>query len=119
MLRVARFLLSAHVAPFAGAWIEIKSPRYTPFHLLVAPFAGAWIEIFPVRLLPRPTTVAPFAGAWIEISEQTNRLFLGTSLPSRERGLKFDNFDYKTEFDKVAPFAGAWIEMNFKEDNKK
>ena len=34
-----------HVAPFAGAWIEIKkyNGRFTGYN--VAPFAGAWIEI--------------------------------------------------------------------------
>ena len=33
------------VAPFAGAWIEIKIPTDILVLVLVAPFAGAWIEI--------------------------------------------------------------------------
>ena len=33
------------------------------------------------------------------------------SLPSRERGLKFDNGAFMPEFAHVAPLAGAWIEI--------
>ena len=58
----------------------------------VAPLAGAWIEILQLFALCLFELVAPLAGAWIEI---TNRLTLPgirkTSLPSRERGLKFEN----------------------------
>ena len=35
----------------------------------------------------------------------------GQSLPSRERGLKFNWIDITSESDLVAPFAGAWIEI--------
>ena len=33
------------------------------------------------------------------------------SLPSRERGLKFDELCLQYELDDVAPLAGAWIEI--------
>ena len=33
----------------------------------VAPFAGAWIEMFNLALPIKTLIVAPFAGAWIEI----------------------------------------------------
>ena len=33
------------VAPFAGAWIEIKIRSRIAICYIVAPFAGAWIEI--------------------------------------------------------------------------
>ena len=33
------------VAPFAGAWIEIRDASETVTSMVVAPFAGAWIEI--------------------------------------------------------------------------
>ena len=33
------------VAPFAGAWIEIRMKRMSVLFNDVAPFAGAWIEI--------------------------------------------------------------------------
>ena len=64
-------------------------PEHLPEHL-VAPFAGAWIEIHTNELLDRIDEVAPFAGAWIEIRlcpyfEEWQL----TSLPSRERGLKY------------------------------
>ena len=33
------------------------------------------------------------------------------SLPSRERGLKYQSFINEEEQDTVAPFTGAWIEI--------
>ena len=55
----------------------------------VAPFAGAWIEIKSVQKVCKIFWVAPFAGAWIEMLMNTGYCFLPRSLPSRERGLKF------------------------------
>ena len=80
---------SVSVAPLAGAWIEISS--YSAGHIIniVAPLAGAWIEIFPLV----------FARHIIE------------SLPSRERGLKFEEYSRKGGRIAVAPLAGAWIEI--------
>ena len=40
--------------------------------------------------------VAPFAGAWIEIYWPKYRKPARVSLPSRERGLKFDEFQSET-----------------------
>ena len=92
------------VAPFAGAWIEIGNIGVTTSQQMVAPFAGAWIEIRLERWQDLGFFVAPFAGAWIEISfaeweHQIERglkfpnlisiLVAKSSLPSRERGLKF------------------------------
>ena len=34
-----------HVAPYAGAWIEMLEAVNTHIPLHVAPYAGAWIEI--------------------------------------------------------------------------
>ena len=34
-----------HVAPFAGAWIEMGHTNNVYRGFAVAPFAGAWIEI--------------------------------------------------------------------------
>ena len=36
------------VAPFTGAWIEIRRSRKAVFGNRVAPFTGAWIEIMMV-----------------------------------------------------------------------
>ena len=57
------------VAPFAGAWIEIKSVFTISSADPVAPFAGAWIEIIMLWNISAKALVAPFAGAWIEISK--------------------------------------------------
>ena len=34
------------VAPFVGAWIEIRSLLTSALSISVAPFVGAWIEMF-------------------------------------------------------------------------
>ena len=56
------------VAPFAGAWIEIRETFTIKEGYAVAPFAGAWIEIKQTFIIDRNSKVAPFAGAWIEIN---------------------------------------------------
>ena len=54
----------------------------------VAPFAGAWIEIREDEEGVPAARVAPFAGAWIEIADRADYGEPPASLPSRERGLK-------------------------------
>ena len=58
------------VAPFAGAWIEIRNIKKNCTVFSVAPFAGAWIEIILSKWNKFTENVAPFAGAWIEIKPQ-------------------------------------------------
>ena len=60
---------------------------------------------------PKRERVAPFAGAWIEITNSVPQETARTSLPSRERGLKYLPWDMMHQLGLVAPFAGAWIEM--------
>ena len=60
--------------------------------LWVAPLAGAWIEIHYLTHFNTLIYVAPLAGAWIEIQSDFQRVFRVESLPSRERGLKFDGY---------------------------
>ena len=80
---------NACVAPFAGAWIEIKFQQSYLLWLSVAPFAGAWIEMQVSYQTTPLVLVAPFAGAWIEIPCACTSFFTAEmSLPSRERGLK-------------------------------
>ena len=56
--------------------------------------------------------VAPFAGAWIEIAyTRPKNEIPESSLPSRERGLKFRQNGADMGGKRVAPFAGAWIEI--------
>ena len=55
----------------------------------VAPFAGAWIEIIVTDIQNAKTEVAPFAGAWIEMPvDQVKKEMTLASLRSPERGLK-------------------------------
>ena len=56
---------------------------------IVAPFTGAWIEIRNLYKLDGKIYVAPFTGAWIEILV-TGASTMNLSLPSRGRGLKYD-----------------------------
>ena len=79
----------------------------------VAPFTGAWIEIRVFRQFGVYTDVAPFTGAWIEISEFKSDSKSKESLPSRGRGLKFGTDISVHEIDPVAPFTGAWIEISY------
>ena len=55
----------------------------------VAPFTGAWIEIRSHNMTKQIDIVAPFTGAWIEIGCGFVSYLDRMSLPSRERGLKF------------------------------
>ena len=55
------------VAPYAGAWIEIRMDEIACGVLDVAPYAGAWIEISALIIDVQLDDVAPYAGAWIEI----------------------------------------------------
>ena len=58
------------VAPFTGAWIEIRQEiSMASSNTNVAPFTGAWIEIEKDDSVIRCVKVAPFTGAWIEIGE--------------------------------------------------
>ena len=77
----------------------------------VAPFVGAWIEIRRCIKRRLALLVAPFVGAWIEIGNTGTNLKYKLSLPSWERGLKFHVIDTGILTGKVAPFVGAWIEI--------
>ena len=67
--------------------------------------------MFNNGVLLKGNTVAPFAGAWIEMITNTMFRFRMLSLPSRERGLKWQ-WQQRADAQKdVAPFAGAWIEI--------
>ena len=47
--------------------------------------------------------VAPHAGAWIEINPPILRVIVQQSLPTRERGLKSDNFAQKKPPERRSP----------------
>ena len=81
------------VAPFTGAWIEIADVAPANGLPQVAPFTGAWIEILLPLAYIVYLIVAPFTGAWIEMRLVHHIDGNKTSLPSRERGLKFSYID--------------------------
>ena len=76
------------VAPFTGAWIEIREDQREDRDTIVAPFTGAWIEILTRKYVKPRLIVAPFTGAWIEISISIRLSMRQRSHPSRVRGLK-------------------------------
>ena len=77
------------VAPLAGARIEIFGAMHSCAGTIVAPLAGARIEIVSGICRAVAVCVAPLAGARIEILRLSLLSLSISSLPSRERGLKF------------------------------
>ena len=100
------------VAPFTGAWIEMRISGTTAQIRQVAPFTGAWIEI--------PCSIS-FARVIMSLPSRERGLKFWLrprcgcgpwSLPSRERGLKFVASRLAARDAQVAPFTGAWIEID-------
>ena len=82
----------ASVAPFAGAWIEIRRLHLdSAWHQKSLPSRERGLKYRPRRVSICAPTVAPFAGAWIEMPRSCCLSPAYPSLPSRERGLKFDD----------------------------
>ena len=98
------------VAPFAGAWIETISPSTLAPFSMVAPFAGAWIETSMRSLSARRLIVAPFAGAWIETRSPSQSSPPGDVAPFAGAWIETISPSTLAPFSMVAPFAGAWIE---------
>ena len=59
------------------------------FTVHVAPFAGAWIEIFTAKDLPPPFESLPSRERGLKLLNLKWLMKHGMSLPSRERGLKY------------------------------
>ena len=82
--------LTIQVAPFAGAWIEIVCSNVVFIMPQVAPFAGAWIEIgFNTVFAPFGSTSLPSRERGLKYNRLCRARGLCRSLPSRERGLKY------------------------------
>ena len=73
-----------------GAWIEISVNDSETSVIVVAPLVGAWIEMKNMYMKNKVILVAPLVGAWIEILTHTPLKILCRSLPSWERGLKYN-----------------------------
>ena len=80
------------VAPLVGARIEISSALSLLISASVAPLVGARIEIIKCISFEPIKEVAPLVGARIEISRTSVPSGFLKSLPSWERGLKFQKF---------------------------
>ena len=78
---------------------------------MVAPYTGAWIEIRRRRSQRARKQVAPYTGAWIEIAANSEPVPDAPSLPTRERGLKLSRIWEHGGRRQVAPYTGAWIEI--------
>ena len=78
------------VAPFAGAWIEMKKWLHGKLMLQSLPSRERGLKS-PIE------------------NDNSGKL---SSLPSRERGLKFLKLEISFLRNSVAPFAGAWIEID-------
>ena len=73
-----------------GARIEILSHPLTIYSQIVAPLVGARIEICNIDRCNMQILVAPLVGARIEIRICKANATVATSLPSWERGLKYE-----------------------------
>ena len=93
--------------------LKFCSAHVAKLIFVVAPFVGAWIEIKRILKQKKSLLVAPFVGAWIEINGKSYATkYVALSLPSWERGLKSMFYGSVLDADKVAPFVGAWIEID-------
>ena len=99
------------VAPFTGAWIEIRTDQCAEFRLHVAPFTGAWIEMLEDAMMESATESLPSRERGLKYGPVEKGLADLASLPSRERGLKFCGYMRQWWRAWVAPFTGAWIEI--------
>ena len=81
--------------------------------ILVAPLAGAWIEM--MISLPARTSLSslPSRERGLKWQQKDGKCDRMVSLPSRERGLKFIcSLSFISCGLYVAPLAGAWIEIS-------
>ena len=110
--RVVWLYLCIYVAPFAGAWIEMINGMKTRKRARVAPFAGARIEICTIsRARTEKYTSLPSRERGLKFCPSRPSGTGAGSLPLRERGLKSQYTDSCILGLCVAPFTGAWIEM--------
>ena len=79
----------------------------------VAPYAGAWIEIrLFVHNIPLHSLSLPTRERGLKYSTRSKQSICSKSLPTRERGLKWLNNLLHELGVQVAPYAGAWIEID-------
>ena len=98
------YLSKFAVVPHAGTWIEIDRV-WTVISIVrtVVPHAGTWIEISLVFRNGGLESVVPHAGTWIEIVLKGKIEALIRSFPTRERGLKFPEYQSSLTDDSRSP----------------
>ena len=79
------------VAPHAGAWIEMLCPYAPSGARNVAPHAGAWIEIAHIRCYRPFFWSLPTRERGLKYQWYLGAILYKMSLPTRERGLKYQS----------------------------
>ena len=77
----------------------------------VTPFAGVWIEIIKEILNVKLGSSLPSRECGLKLCCTCATLLAIWSLPSRECGLKWNISSSRISFLSVTPFAGVWIEI--------
>ena len=103
--------LQQGVAPYVGAWIEIKGGKDRQKNRSVAPYVGAWIEIFDISISSYVFNVAPYVGAWIEIVILLLLALAEIVAPYVGAWIEIVILLLLALAEIVAPYVGAWIEI--------
>ena len=101
------------VAPFTGAWIEMKPvPASTASLRRSHPSRVRGLKCYSISRRRRVRASHPSRVRGLKLSmymEKQTQYF--SSHPSRVRGLKYKSIANNMDISEVAPFTGAWIEM--------
>ena len=73
---------------------------------------GAWVEIPYTILIKRKVTSLPSWERGLKWQEQNKIHQYDRSLPSWERGLKYQYDRISATYKHVAPLVGAWVEIH-------
>ena len=124
------------VAPFTGAWIEIRcslcisnsgasrslhggvdwnklDQEKTNCNNQSLPSRGRGLKLWTKTVWTYTDKSLPSRGRGLKLERLRDELNKKMSLPSRGRGLKYDSISSNKFSCQVAPFTGAWIEINY------
>ena len=110
-MAVPRATKAPAVAPFTGAWVEIKISSCRIRRILSLPSRKRGLKLIgPVPIYCQNRSL-PSRERGLKYFARTPRPDRAQSLPSRERGLKFPHDHSRAGRLEVAPFTGAWVEI--------